>query len=86
LTRVTQCVISNKCHNACDADELTMNSKTMLFVSRNCDRKKSRRSLKETTKELMSVDNICNKVYVIRGQRVMLDSDLAEYMVMKLNA
>ena len=28
--------------------------------------------------ELMTVDNICNRVYVIRGQQVMLDYDLAE--------
>lgn len=28
--------------------------------------------------ELMSVDNICNRVYIIRGQQVMLDYDLAE--------
>lgn len=42
----------------------------------------------ETTKELMYVDNIRNKVYIIRGQRVMLDSDLAEiygYEVKRLN-
>ena len=31
----------------------------------------------ETT-ELMTVDNICNRVYIIRGQQVMLDYDLAE--------
>ena len=29
--------------------------------------------------ELMTVDNICNRVYVIRGQQVMLDYDLAEF-------
>ena len=28
--------------------------------------------------ELMTVDNICNRVYVIRGQQVMLGKDLAE--------
>ena len=28
--------------------------------------------------ELMTVDKICNRVYVIRGQQVMLDYDLAE--------
>lgn len=28
--------------------------------------------------ELMTVDNICNRVYIIRGQQVMLDYDLAE--------
>ena len=38
--------------------------------------------------ELMTVDNICNRVYVIRGQQVMLDYDLAEiygYEVKRLN-
>ena len=38
--------------------------------------------------ELMTVDNICNRVYIIRGQQVMLDYDLAEiygYEVKKLN-
>ena len=42
----------------------------------------------ETT-ELMAVDNICNRVYIIRGQQVMLDYDLAEiygYEVKRLNA
>ena len=42
----------------------------------------------ETT-ELMTVDNICNRVYFIRGQQVMLDYDLAEiygYEVKRLNA
>ena len=37
---------------------------------------------------LMTVDNICNRVYFIRGQRVMLDCDLAEiygYEVKRLN-
>lgn len=41
----------------------------------------------ETT-ELMTVDNICNRVYIIRGQQVMLDYDLAEiygYEVKRLN-
>ena len=41
----------------------------------------------ETT-ELMTVDNICNRVYSIRGQQVMLDYDLAEiygYEVKRLN-
>ena len=28
--------------------------------------------------ELMTVDNICNRVYIIRGQQVMLDYDLAD--------
>ena len=39
--------------------------------------------------ELMTVDNIYNRVYVIRGQQVMLDCDLAEiygYEVKRLNA
>lgn len=38
--------------------------------------------------ELMTVDNIFNRVYVIRGQQVMLDYDLAEiygYEVKALN-
>ncbi len=38
--------------------------------------------------ELMTVDNICNRAYVIRGQQVMLDYDLAEiygYEVKRLN-
>ena len=38
--------------------------------------------------ELMTVDNICNRVYVIRGQQVMLDYDLAKlygYEVKALN-
>ena len=38
--------------------------------------------------ELMAVDNICNRVYYIRGQQVMLDYDLAEiygYEVKRLN-
>ena len=38
--------------------------------------------------ELMTVDNICNRVYLIRGQQVMLDYDLAEiygYEVKRLN-
>ncbi len=37
---------------------------------------------------LMTVDNICNRVYIIRGQQVMLDYDLAEiygYEVKRLN-
>ena len=41
----------------------------------------------ETT-ELMTVDNICNRVYIIRGQQVMLDYDLTEiygYEVKRLN-
>ena len=38
--------------------------------------------------ELMTVDNICTRVYTIRGQQVMLDADLAEiygYEVKRLN-
>lgn len=38
--------------------------------------------------ELMTLDNICNRVYVIRGKQVMLDYDLAEiygYEVKRLN-
>ena len=38
--------------------------------------------------ELMTVGNICNRVYIIRGQQVMLDYDLAEiygYEVKALN-
>ena len=38
--------------------------------------------------ELMTVDNICNRVYIVRGQRVVLDYDLAEiygYEVKRLN-
>ena len=38
--------------------------------------------------EVMTVENICNRVYIIRGQRVMLDYDLAEiygYEVKNLN-
>ena len=38
--------------------------------------------------ELMTVDNISNRVYIIRGQQVMLDYDLAEiygYEVKRLN-
>ncbi len=38
--------------------------------------------------ELMTVDNIRDRVYVIRGQQVMLDYDLAEiygYEVKRLN-
>ena len=37
---------------------------------------------------VMTVDNICNRVYIIRGQQVMLDYDLAEvygYEVKRLN-
>ncbi len=42
----------------------------------------------EQMTEVMTVENIQNKVYVIRGQQVMLDSDLAEiygYEVKRLN-
>ena len=41
----------------------------------------------ETT-ELVTIENIQNSVYVIRGQQVMLDYDLAEnygYEVKRLN-
>ncbi len=43
----------------------------------------------EEKEELMLLDNICNRVYVIRGRQVMLDFDLAEiygYEVKRLNA
>ena len=33
--------------------------------------------------ELMTIDDICNRVYAIRGQQVMLDYDLADSMAMK---
>lgn len=42
----------------------------------------------EETKELITTDDICSKVYIIRGQQVMLDKDLAElygYEVKRLN-
>ena len=42
----------------------------------------------EKTKELITTDDIRSKVYIIRGQQVMLDKDLAEiygYEVKKLN-
>lgn len=42
----------------------------------------------EEKQELLIVDSICNKVYVSRGQQVMLDYDLAElygYEVKRLN-
>ncbi len=42
----------------------------------------------EQMKEVMSVENLQNKVYVLRGQQVMLDFDLAEiygYEVKRLN-
>ncbi len=42
----------------------------------------------EENTELMTVDSICNHVYVIRGQQVMLDCDLARiygYEVKRLN-
>ena len=42
----------------------------------------------EKATELMTVDNIYNRVYIIRGQQVMLDYDLAEiygYEVKRLN-
>ncbi len=46
-----------------------------------------RNTMEEKT-ELMTLDNICNHVYVIRGQQVMLDADLAQiygYEVKRLN-
>ena len=42
----------------------------------------------EETKELITTDDIRSKVYIIRGQQVMLDKDLAEiygYDVKRLN-
>ena len=42
----------------------------------------------EEKQELMTADSICNRVYTIRGQQVMLDYDLAElygYEVKRLN-
>ena len=42
----------------------------------------------EDRTKLMTIDNICTRVYVIRGQKVMLDYDLAEiygYEVKRLN-
>ena len=42
----------------------------------------------EETKELITTDDISSKVYIIRGQQVMLDKDLAElygYEVKRLN-
>ncbi len=42
----------------------------------------------EETKELITTDDIRSKVYIIRGQQVMLDKDLAEiygYEVKNLN-
>ena len=42
----------------------------------------------EDRTKLMTIDNICTRVYVIRGQKVMLDYDLAEiygYELKRLN-
>ena len=42
----------------------------------------------EGTKELITTDDVRSKVYIIRGQQVMLDKDLAElygYEVKRLN-
>ena len=42
----------------------------------------------EETKELITIEDIHSKVFIIRGQQVMLDRDLAEiygYEVKKLN-
>ena len=36
--------------------------------------------------ELMTIDDICNRVYVIRGQQVMLDYDLAEFYAYEVKA
>ena len=44
--------------------------------------------MEEAKSEIVNADNICNRVYVIRGQQVMLDYDLAEiygYEVKRLN-
>ena len=35
----------------------------------------------EDTKELITTDDIRSKVYIIRGQQVMLDKDLAEILL-----
>ena len=48
-----------------------------------------RRKVMGEKAELMTLDNICNHVYAIRGQQVMLDADLAQiygYEVKRLNA
>lgn len=48
-----------------------------------------RRKVMGEKAELMTLDNICNHVYAIRGQQVMLDYDLARiygYEVKRLNA
>ena len=45
-------------------------------------------NITEQTEEIMTVENIQNRVYFIRGQQVMLDTDLAiiyGYEVKKLN-
>ena len=42
----------------------------------------------EEKSKLMTVDNICNRVYIIRVQQVMLDTDIAKiygYEVKRLN-
>lgn len=57
----------------------------------NFDIKLNAKDWRDTIAEgtaLMTVDNICNRVYIIRGQQVMLDYDLAEiygYEVKNLN-
>ena len=38
----------------------------------------------EENTQVMSIDNIRNRVFIIRGQQVMLDADLAEIMDMRL--
>lgn len=40
----------------------------------------------EETKELITTDDIRSKVYIIRGQQVMLDKDLAEIYCFISNA
>ena len=41
--------------------------------------------IKVKSTELMTVDNICNRVYVISVQHVMLDYDLAEIYGYEVN-
>lgn len=61
------------------------NLKSQFMISR---KQKSRRNTVGETTELVTIENIQNSVYVIRGQQVMLDYDLAEiygYEVKRLN-
>ena len=63
----------------------------MMFKVAICDFIKTKEwgTIMGEKAELMTVDNISNRVYVIRGQQVMLDYDLAEiygYEVKRLNA